>query len=208
MTIFADDFNRADNSDINSGAPVTWAEMWAAITRWSIVSNQLQETTAAFAPRYIYPDSACATLVQYAEVTLVNGAAGNNTPGVMVGADAGAGTGYCAYWNYSNNTLRLIRFSGAGGVETNINTLGSSHANGDILRLEWTQSTGDLVVKVNGSTVLTGNDTTYTAGTRVGIRGGEGNITFDDFSGGDLSVGGSGPFPPFFKFEPSTQLRM
>jgi hypothetical protein len=122
---------------------------------------------------------------QYSEIT-VKGVLAFQGIGPLVRANGAANNFYCAYSNSGTTAIRKI----TSGSSSQLATTSATLAAGDVLRIEVTGSSpAALVVKINGTSVLTYDDSSspFTSG-EAGMSGyGESfSQGIDAWAGGDI----------------------
>lgn len=174
MTTFADDFNRANNTDLGAG----WVEVSGD---WSIVSNQLSPG-AAGGTIILRAAGAMASNDNYAQATIAATTAASH--GVWCRGNSNISSGYL--WRNDGTSWNL--FSVVGGSFTSIGSFAAAAAPGDVAKVQAVGST--ITAYVNGIQRVSVTDTGVTTGTSIGIRSeSSGSIKFDDFSAGDVTAG-------------------
>jgi len=172
MTTFADDFNRADSSNLGAG----WVEVSGD---WSIVSNQLSPGNAG-GTILLRAATDAATDDNFAQATIAATAAASQ--GVACRTNANLSTGYL--WRNNGTSWDLFTL----GTFVLLATYAVAAAPGDVARVQAVGST--IKAFVNGVERASVTDTTYTTGKSSGIRADSTNaLRFDNFSSGD--VGGA-----------------
>jgi hypothetical protein len=193
FTTASDNFTRADNTTLGTD----WID---PETEFGIKSNSATQKNVSInsqAVAWWNPSTNTFSANQFSQVTCNTV---NATPpyggqqcavGVeMSGASIALFTGYVVFADPSGNTWALYRQDA--GISYNLLTNGSHTAtDGDVLYVE--SNAGTLTVKINGSTVGTHFDNTYTGqpGISVYSNGGVDDIGLNTWSGGDLGGGGS-----------------
>jgi hypothetical protein len=191
MATVSDDFNRADNTDINVGAPVTYATIVGTLR---IISNALCRNTLG--PR-CRAESDLASADHFCEaVVSVLVTSGANAAEVYVRYDSAADTAYGLVWLGATGGLRVRKI--VAGVATDLGT-GTTQTVSlpATIRLEVSGTT--LTVKFNGATVESFTDASIAGGVRVGLGLGnaaDGSSAIDSFNGGDLAAAGNNPKGP------------
>lgn len=176
MTIFADDFNRADSSDLGPN----WVEVSGD---WAVTSNRLS------------PGSAGGTIIlraagpmdspdHYAQFTIAATAAVSQGVWCRGNGSGGLSSGYL--WRNDGTSWTL--FSVVGGSFTSIGSYTAAAAPGDTARVEAVGST--IKGHVNGIQRVSVVDTNVPSGTAVGIRSeSSGAVGYDDFAAADVTAG-------------------
>jgi len=174
VTTFADDFNRANSTDLGAG----WVEVSGD---WSIVSNQLSPGSAG-GTIILRAAGAMDSSDHYAQVTIAATAAVSQ--GVWARGNSNISQGYL----WRNNGTSWDLFQVVGGSFTVIGTYTAAAAPGDVAKVQVVGST--IKGFVNGVQRVSVTDTAVTTGTSVGIRGeSSGSLRYDDFSAGDIVNG-------------------
>lgn len=179
MTTFADDFNRADSTDLGAD----WVEVSGD---WSIVSNQLSPG-AAGGTIILRAATAMATDDNSAQVTIAATAAASQ--GVWCRGSSNLSDGYL----WRNDGSQWDLFSVVGGSFTVIGTYAAAAAPGDVAKVQAIGST--IKGYVNGIERVSLTNTHVTTGVNVGIRSeSAGALRYDAFSAADVttSVTGAG----------------
>jgi hypothetical protein len=191
MATVSDDFNRADNTDINSGAPVTYATIVGTLR---IISNALCRNTLG--PR-CRVESDLASANHFCEAVISTmGVTGDNAAEVYVRYDSAADTAYGLRWLGATGNYRLRKI--VAGVITDLG-VGTTQAVSvpATIRLEVTGTT--LTAYFNGASVESISDSAISGGVRVGLGIGnaaDGSVAIDSFNGGDLAAAGNNPKGP------------
>jgi hypothetical protein len=174
VTTFADDFNRANSTDLGAG----WVEVSGD---WSIVSNQLSPGSAG-GTIILRAATAMATSDHYAQVTIAATAAVSQ--GVWARGNSNISQGYL----WRNNGTSWDLFSVVGGSFVVIGTYTAAAAPGDVAKIQVVGSA--IKGYVNGVLRVSVTDTAVTTGTSVGIRSeSSGSVKYDDFFAGDIVNG-------------------
>lgn len=172
MTTFADDFNRADSTNLGAG----WVEVSGD---WSIISNQLSSGNAG-GTILLRAATAMASNDNFAQVTIAATTAASQ--GVACRTNINLSTGYL--WRNNGTSWDLFTL----GTFTLLATYAAAAAPGDVAKVQAVGST--IKAFVNGVERASVTDTTYATGTGVGLRADSVSaLRFDDFSAGD--VGGA-----------------
>lgn len=172
MTTFADDFNRADSTNLGAG----WVEVSGD---WSIVSNQLSPGTAG-GTILLRAATDAATDDNFAQTTIAATAAASQ--GVACRTNANLSTGYL--WRNNGTSWDLFTL----GTFTLLATYTAAAAPGDVMKVQAVGST--IKGYVNGVERASVTDTTYATGKSSGIRAESTSaLRFDDFSSGDVGGG-------------------
>src|SRR5690348_2523332 len=156
-----DNFNRAAGN--LSGAGKNWTVTPNATdSNWNInidgaTVNGRRDGSGL--PSAVYWNADSFPNSQYSQVKISTvGSGGTFYQGVAVRIATGAASFYCVTVLDSNTVLDKM----VSGVQTNISSVATGFANGDILRLEVVGTV--LTVKKNGVAILTGTDATLTGG--------------------------------------------
>lgn len=173
MSVFTDPFNRANSSSLGSD----WDNL-SAFGTVGIVSN-VAVGAGGYAGAVVKTSTAAFGADQYAEITVGNSTA-QNWAGCGVRLNAAAGTGYAIFVAADVCYLSTIQ-SGYDSVITSF----AGVSTGDRVRIEAEGTT--LRVKVNGATILSLTEGTYSSG-QPGLIYYDIATTADDFEGGDLGV--------------------
>lgn len=190
----SDNFTRANNTTLGTN----WSDPEA---QWGINTNSATEKNVnvnAQAVAWWNPSTNSFGSNQFSQVTCgtVSGTPpyGGQQCGVgveMTGASLAAFTGYVSFADAVGNTWALYRQDS--GISYHSLASGSrTPTDGDVWYLE--DNAGTLKLKVNGSTLATVSDSTYTSGQpgmNVYSNGSIDAIAFNTWSGGDLGGGGS-----------------
>lgn len=180
-TLINDSFGRANESPITT--PYATPSGFSSL---QIISNQVANISAntdsaAYDNGNTYPDN------QWSQVTIATVGGGDFGPAVRVS------TTNDLYLCTNYNGVDVILFKIVGGGFTQIGQVVSVYALGDNIYLE---AQGDatsttLVVKKNGSTILTVIDaTTPITGGKAGIFGYDGSYRISNLTAGDFLTGG------------------
>lgn len=174
MATFADDFNRADSTDLGAG--------WVQVSGfWSIASSQLS------------PGSDGGTIIlraagpmdssdHSAQVTIAATTAASH--GVWCRGNSNISNGYL--WRNDGSSWDL--FSVVSGTFSVIGSYAAAAAPGDVAKLQAVGST--IKGFVNGVQRVTVTDTAVASGTSVGLRStSSAAIRFDDFAAADVTAG-------------------
>lgn len=174
MTTFADDFNRADSTNLGAG----WVEVSGD---WSIASNQLSPGNAG-GTILLRASADAATDDNFTEATIAATAAASQ--GFVCRGNANFTSGYL----WRNNGTSWDLFSIVGGSFTSLATYAAAAAPGDVARV---QAVGSAIkAYVNGVERASVTNTDVATGKSSGIRAESTNaLRFDNFSSGD--VGGA-----------------
>jgi hypothetical protein len=174
VTSFADDFNRANSTDLGAG----WVEVSGD---WSIVSNQLSPG-AAGGTIILRAAGAMAGNDNFAQVTIAATTAASQ--GVWCRGNSNISQGYLL----RNNGTSWDLFSVVGGSFTVIGTYTAAAAPGDVAKVQAVGTTIKGIV--NGVERISVTNSAVTTGTSVGIRSDSaGALKYDDFSAGDVTAG-------------------
>lgn len=176
MSDFADDFARADSTDLGAG----WAE---SSGDWSIISGQLSpgvDTGTVILTAAAVMDGSD----HFAQVTIATPAAAS------MGVWCRGGPGSPGYlWRNDGSTWDLFRV--VSGTFTLLDTYSVPAAPGDVAKVQAVGST--ITGWVNGVQRVSVTDTGVATGTSVGLRSGTpsagGGVRYDDFSAGDITSG-------------------
>ncbi len=172
-TIAADDFNRADNTDIDTGSSAGWTEVSGS---WAIVSNELQCTSAGIAIcNTPHPDSAPQSFVTATARRTANGTASI----ILAYVDS---THYyeVRYTIGSGAKIQILRADGGAPEEikslaVTINT-GTAHPIAACV-----DASGFITAYFSGIPRLTAYQGAP-AGVQVGFAAGSGTTEFDSFT--------------------------
>jgi hypothetical protein len=173
MTTFADDFNRADSSNLGAG----WVEVSGD---WSIVSNQLS------------PGSLGGTIILRAATDTTTD---DNFAQGTIAATTAASQGFVCRGNanftngylWRNNGTSWDLFSIVGGSFTALATFAAAAAPGDVAKVEAIGSA--IKAYVNGVERASVTNTDVITGKSTGIRAESvSGLRFDDFSSGDAGA--------------------
>lgn len=186
--LFTDNFNRADAADVGASWSVP-----TGFVRFGIVSNACAPSDLTGSDDAEYVNAVTPPDDQYAQGKVTNTITTNDTNfngvGVAVRMATGAQTMYAALT--VNARTKLMEMNA--GASSHIASSVVAWVDGDTLYLE--AQGDDLVVKINGSAVITQTDATITSG-RFGVAhgtsAGASLASIDDFEGGDFVVGGGG----------------
>lgn len=174
MATFADDFNRANSTDLGAG----WVEVSGD---WSIDTNRLSPG-AAGGTIILRAAGAMDTSDHYAQVTIAATAVASQ--GVWCRGNSNISQGYLLRNNGSSWDL----FSVVGGSFTVIGTYAVAAVAGDVAKIQAVGST--IKGLVNGVERISVVNTAVATGTSVGIRSDStSGIRYDDFSAGDVVSG-------------------
>jgi hypothetical protein len=176
MTVFTDDFNRADGSP---GA--NWVQVSGT---WSIISQQLSSGSAG-GTIILRAAGAMATNDNSAQITIA--ATGAVSHGVWCRGNSTITQGYL--WRNDGTSWNL--FSVVGGSFTSIGSFAGAAVAGDVAKVQAQGST--IKGFVNGVQRVSVTDTAVATGTSVGVRAESSNLLrFDDFTGADVVAGSTG----------------
>ncbi|MEU8525268.1 hypothetical protein AB0C77_06645 [Streptomyces sp. NPDC048629] len=174
MASFADDFNRADSTNLGAG----WVEVSGD---WSIVSNQLSPGSDG-GTIILRAAGAMDSSDHSAQVTIAATTAASH--GVWCRGNSGFSSGYL----WRNDGSEWTLFSVASSTFTAIGSYTAAAAPGDIAKLQTVGST--IKGYVNGVQRVSVTDTAVPTGTSVGLRTiSSGAIRFDDFTAADITAG-------------------
>lgn len=177
MATFADDFNRADSTNLGAG----WVEVSGD---WSIVSNQLSPG-AAGGTIVLRAAGAMASNDNSAQFTIA--ATTSASQGVWCRGNTNITSGYL----WRNNGTSWDLFSVIGGSFVVLGTYTAAAAPGDLAKVQAVGST--INGYVNGVQRVSVTNTGVTTGTSVGIRADSAApLRFDDFTGADVATGSTG----------------
>src|ERR1044072_4222710 len=176
MTVFTDDFNRAD------GAP---GSGWVLVSGpWTIISQQLS-AGAAGGTVVIRAPTAMASSDHSAQITIA--ATTSASQGVWCRGNSDLTSGYVL----RNNGSSWALFSVVGGTFTSIGTYAAAAAPGDVAKIQVAGST--ITAYINGISRISVTNTAVTTGTAVGLRADSTSaLRFDDFSAADASASVTG----------------
>lgn len=184
MAFAIDDFNRVDAPTLGANWTVpTGADSYSLNTNEAFPGNTLATENAEYY-NPLTPGPA-----QYAKATLGSQVETNNATGH--GPAVRMATGARTYIQVMCNTTKLVLAEMVGGIRTSLGT-GFTHTSvtGDVIELD-IDAAHFITVKLNGTTVITYDNsaTTLTTG-RVGIAGEIFNLfgAVDSWEGGDLNV--------------------
>ena len=184
-TLASDNFNRANENPLSGGGvwvPFTFGGLANALR---LVSNEVGVVTASTDSWSVYDGGITWPQDQWSECKY--SVAGTGDGGPIVHANTSAGNGYLANRSSGIN-WEIFRVS-AGGF-TSIASVAGSLSAGDVMRLEVTGSTTKtLVLKRNGTQILSFADTTPLAVGKPGIGLFDGTLRVDDWSAGDFAGG-------------------
>lgn len=184
----SDNFNRADSTNINTGAPFTWGG--TEIASAQIVSNALRNQTTNANSKFLRAESDLPSSNHFSQLTLFLSTTTTLSAGPRARCNATDSTCYGTTVAQNSANYRLSRYDAAGGVTIlATKTTAVSPTSGKVLRIEVNGST--LTSLLGGGTdSLTTTDTTITTGVRAGIvmSGSTGGVRVggDDWSAGDL----------------------
>lgn len=186
MATYSDDFNRANETPVNSSI---WGQ--SGTGSWNLASNQLSHPTDG-GDNEIYYVSATASGDQYSQAKITVVAGGETGLGVVcrhIGTSTQ--TFIRAVADSTTTTVRVMTSGSSSLVGTRTQTFN----NNDTLRMEVTGTSPNIVVKVFRNGVQMGADFTGVTGPNTGKPGlcyssTPGGVTSaDDWAGGDLNVG-------------------
>lgn len=176
MATFADDFNRANSTDLGAG----WVEVSGD---WSVSSNQLSPGSAGGVV-ILRAATAMATNDHSVQVTIAATTAASHGVWARGNSSGSLTSGYL--WRNDGSAWNL--FSVVGGSFTSIASYAAAAVAGDVAKLQVVGSA--ITAYVNGVQRASVTDTAVAAGTSVGIRSeSSAAIKFDDFSAADFSSG-------------------
>ncbi len=179
----SDDFNRSNESPMAGN----WSTPASGADPFFLSSNVVQGTGASnenygYWNADVFPDD------QFSQATLVS-----NTSSFDCGVSVRVSTSTASSYSFGNrgNTATTGIFKIASGTFTLLLTSGTPVANGDVLKITAAGTT--LEGFINGVSIGTTTDATYTSGS-AGLNGyGSGGVcAFDDWSGGAVGGGGGG----------------
>ncbi|MCC6196783.1 MAG: hypothetical protein IT518_20205 [Burkholderiales bacterium] len=176
--LFSDNFNRSDG-----GLGSNWTNLAYAA---QIVSNQATGNSSGSVVPYWNGGTIGSG---YAQCTLVNKpSSGGNHFVLTCAVNISTFNGY--QFKTTDTTAQIERIDSS--TPTVLGATFSAPANGDVVRFERNNSSGDCIVYYNGSPVATRNDSTYTAaGNRAAFSFNTSAAgTLDNFEVGDLDSGG------------------
>lgn len=184
----SDNFNRADNTNINTSAPFTWAAANGSLSIFNILSNQLRFTGDPSINDTIRAEVDLAAADHFAQVTLVTNDAGINA-GVCCRFASASFTCY-AYIYHANTAYTLYSISG--GTFTQLGTGTLTRAANDVVKIQ--ASGSSIKCFLNGTLDISVTDSSITTGVRTGILAGFSSspMQLDDFSADTNAVS---PFP-------------
>jgi hypothetical protein len=198
FTSASDNFTRADNSTLGTN----WID---PETEFGVKTNSATQKNVSVnsqAVAWWNPSTNTFTGNQFSQVTcgtLIGAVAyGGQQCGVgvnMSGASLAAFTGYLIFADSIGNTWAVYR-QDAGPTYVSLASGSHTAVDGDVLYLE--NNSGTLTFKINGSTVATPTDSTYSAGQpglNIYSNGSVDQLAMNLWSGGDVGGGGS-TFPP------------
>lgn len=185
MTVLATDtFNRANDASIGTGA--SWARSDG--DNIPIISNQAGKASGGTGYALFYNTAATWPNNHWSQLTikiLANATDEGMGPSVRMQATGGAGNAY--FVQASTTETRL--YKKIAGAFTQLGSDAAACAVNDVLYIEVQGTT--IVVKINGTTVITVTDASISSG-NAGIWSSEGGTAadaIDDWSGGDFSGG-------------------
>jgi hypothetical protein len=172
-----DDFNRA-NSSTSLGTTSTGGKTWVQESGvWGIVSNQAYLASSATAVRKAHVEASVADCTVSTKIYQQSG--GSRYYGLVLRSN-GAGNCYLVQINGDANQIDVQKQTG-GSSTTLLTAVSYTPAAGDVISAVLSGSS--ITIKVNGSTVLAGSDSTYNSNTKHGIWCYETDrARFDDFS--------------------------
>ncbi|MFE0651042.1 hypothetical protein ACFVZH_20875 [Streptomyces sp. NPDC059534] len=174
MASFADDFNRADSSNLGA----SWVEVSGD---WSIVSGQLSPGNDG-GTIILRAAAAMDSSDHSAQVTIAATTAASH--GVWCRGNAGFSSGYL----WRNDGSEWTLFSVVSSTFTAIGSYTAAAAPGDVAKVQAVGST--IKGYINGVERVSVTDTAVASGTSVGIRTtSAGAIRFDDFAAADVTAG-------------------
>lgn len=174
MTTFADDFNRADSSNLGAG----WVEVSGD---WSIASNQLSPGNLG-GTILLRAATPAATDDNFTQVTIAATTAASQ--GVGCRGDANFQNGYL--WRNDGSSWNL--FSVVGGSFSSIASYAAAAAPGDVAKVQAVGST--IKAYVNGVERASVTDTGVPIGKNAFIRSeSTSSLRYDNFSSGDVTAG-------------------
>lgn len=178
MTSFADDFNRADSSNLGAG----WVEVSGD---WSIASNQLSPGNAG-GTILLRAATAAATDDNFTQATIAATTAASQ--GVGCRGDTNFQNGYL--WRNDGTSWNL--FSVVGGSFTSIGSFAAAAAPGDVAKVQAVGTT--IKAFVNGVERVSVTDSGVTTGKNAFVRSeSTSGLRYDNFSSGDVSTGADVP---------------
>lgn len=190
FTDASDNFNRADNTTLGAN----WTDLES---EWGISSNQAYQansTVNAVAIALWASSSNTFSANQFSQVTCnFSGTTFSTSCGVTLrftGASFATQTGYICS---TDGTTSTIYRQDAGPTYNSVNSAPQAIASGDVIRCDISGSA--ITFARNGTTVVTGTDSTYGSG-QPGIEtyGPTLNVFFfDDWSAGPISAGAAFP---------------
>ena len=184
-TTISDDFNRADNTNISTGAPFSWTE----VDGDSSIAGNAYSNGGGATFGVARADSDLSSDDMYATAVLATIGA-SWTGGVEARFSSSAFTCYNAYAFNNPTTGPWATTKVSAGANTGIgsNTATTVTAN-DVIRLEVDGST--IRRYKNGGLQDTATDTTHTGYLRSGVGADNSAWRIDDFEAGDLAAGGN-----------------
>jgi hypothetical protein len=196
FTTASDNFTRSDNTTLGTD----WIDPETELGIRSNSATQKNISINSQAVAWWNPSTNTFSANQFSQVTCntVGGTPpyGGQQCGVgveMSGASLALFTGYVVFADPSGNTWALYRQDA--GISYNSLASGShTAADGDVLYLE--DNAGVLTFKINGTTLATHSDSTYSSGQpgiNVYSNGSGTDIGLNTWSGGDLSAGTTFP---------------
>lgn len=176
----SDDFNRADSADFGPD----WTEL--ADGDGEIVNNEAIIPTGSGESCLAWTTPAT-TAKQFSQHTVTADWVNNTSRGPFICSDLSSDTaGYMVNWRASDNRWRIWR------NQTNVHNVnaGPDIVAGDVIRIESEPSGSNLIVRTfhNGNLVNEYTDTSPLAGRHVGFNLRTGQVSADDWSGGDVDA--------------------
>lgn len=178
MATLLDDFNRADESPLSGGG--NWAQIPGGTVSGSLrlISNQV--TSTALSRNGMYWTPATALTDCEVEVTVAVVPTSGKVIALWLRINTTSGACYFMQW-IVGGACGIFRNTGTGGSTTIATTTpGTTIQTGDVINFSVTGTS--LVVKRNGTTIVSGTDSTYASGA-IGAGGSDTTFRIDDFSG-------------------------
>lgn len=187
-TLFTDDFNRADSSDLGTN----WAEDNG---NPAILTNRLRipsDGGSAWVARTTTTAHAAAADVKVT-VVIVTGTGADGGPVARKSATAGTFYALDIYHNGSSWRADIYRYNASyASAAANVAGANITHVAGDTYRFE-VQGTA-LRAYRNGSLIVSGTDATISAAGQTGCHAWS-TVDFDDFQAEDFAGGAKAPPP-------------
>lgn len=180
MSSISDNFDRSNNTDINTGSGLSWS--WTeTVTDWEILNNQLSVLTTG-GGIYVRAESDLATADHEAsfDVTVTNNVSFTSF-GPIVRMSSSANSGFLVRAVNDNVTVQLQMYRVDAGVLTQLGSdvdITSSYVAGRTVKARAVGTT--ITGYYNSSALITQTATEYSSNLRTGARG---------FNGGTGSSG-------------------